>query len=89
MDGVDQYIITSFGWYPIYIFKKGQWYRINDTYSSSTGRHVSNTQIGYDKPLFNKSEMNALRSGVSPEKLLSNKYEKLVQKLKNELVGAT
>jgi hypothetical protein len=87
LNGVDQYVITSYGWYPIYIFKKGQWYRINDTYSSSTGRHVSNTQIGYDKPLFNKSEMNALRSGVSPEKLLSNKYEKLVQKLKNELVG--
>jgi hypothetical protein len=87
LDGVDQYIITSYGWYPIYIFKKGQWYKINDTYSSSTGRHVSNTQIGYDKPLFNKSEMNALRAGVSPEKLLSNKYEKLVQKLKNELIG--
>lgn len=87
LNGVDQYIITSYGWYPIYIFKKGQWYKINDTYSSSTGRHVSNTQIGYDKPLFNKSEMNALRSGVSPEKLLSNKYEKLVQKLKNELIG--
>jgi hypothetical protein len=87
LNGVDQYVITSYGWYPIYIFKKGQWYRINDTYSSSTGRHVSNTQIGYDKPLFNKSEMNALRSGVNPEKLLSNKYEKLVQKLKNELVG--
>lgn len=87
LNGVDQYVITSYGWYPIYIFKKGQWYRINDTYSSSTGRHVSNTQIGYDKPLFNKSEMNALRAGVNPEKLLSNKYEKLVQKLKNELVG--
>ena len=87
LNGVDQYIITSYGWYPIYIFKKGQWYKINDTYSSSTGRHVSNTQIGYDKPLFNKSEMNALRSGVNPEKLLSNKYEKLVQKLKNELIG--
>jgi hypothetical protein len=87
LDGVDQYIITSYGWYPIYIFKKGQWYKINDTYSSSTGRHVSNAQIGYDKPLFNKSEMNALRAGVSPEKLLSNKYEKLVQKLKNELIG--
>lgn len=87
LDGVDQYIITSYGWYPIYIFKKGQWYKINDTYSSSTGRHISNTRIGYDKPLFNKSEMNALRSGVSPEKLLSNKYEKLVQKLKNELIG--
>lgn len=87
LDGVDQYIITSYGWYPIYIFKKGQWYRINDTYSSSTGRHVRNTQIGYNKPLFNKSEMNALRAGVSPEKLLSNKYEKLVQKLKNELIG--
>ena len=87
LNGVDQYIITSYGWYPIYIFKKGQWYRINDKFSSSTARHVSNTQIGYDKPLFNKSEMNALRSGVSPEKLLSNKYEKLVQKLKNELIG--
>ena len=87
LNGVDQYIITSYGWYPIYIFKKGQWYKINDTYSSSTGRHVSNTQIGYDKPLFNKSEMNALRSGVNPEKLLSNKYEKLVQKLKNEVIG--
>lgn len=87
LNGVDQYIITSYGWYPIYIFKKGQWYRINDKFSSSTARHVSNTQIGYDKPLFNKSEMNALRSGVNPEKLLSNKYEKLVQKLKNELIG--
>jgi hypothetical protein len=37
------YVIKSYGWYPIFLFIKNQWYRTLDTYSSATRKHMSHS----------------------------------------------
>ena len=32
------YVVQSWGWYPVFLFKNDQWYSVNDTYSSSTSK---------------------------------------------------
>jgi len=74
--GDDQYVITSFGWYPIYLFRDGKWYKTSEHYSSSTGRHISNTNIGYRGQgitSLTPQEMNQLRSGVPVDRILNDK----------------
>jgi len=61
-----QYVITSWGWYPIYMFKDEKWYKTSEHYSSSTGRHISDTGLGYGGPSITAlmpDEMNRLRKG--------------------------
>ena len=41
--GVPYYKVTSYGWYPIYIFKDDKWYEVTQNYSSSTARQKSNS----------------------------------------------
>lgn len=35
------YIVTSYGWYPIFAFIDNVWYEVNDSYSSTTSKHMS------------------------------------------------
>lgn len=35
------YVVTSYEWYPIYLYINGQWYRVSNNYSSSTSKHLS------------------------------------------------
>ncbi len=44
----------SYGWYPIFVYKKGIWYQIVDSYSSSTGRQISNSNPNHWKA-YNKN----------------------------------
>lgn len=85
LNGVDQYIITSYQWYPIFIFKQGKWYKNANHYSSSTGRHISDTGIGYQTPKFSPGEMNAIRAGKNPDKVREEKYENFVKTHKNDI----
>lgn len=65
------YVITSYGWYPIYLFINNQWYRTLDTYSSSTRKHISHSNpVRYDSALhtevisLTKGEMERLMNGT-------------------------
>ena len=50
--GTEQYVVTSYTWYPIFIYKNNKWYKVSDSYSSSTGRHISSANMyGRDKEL--------------------------------------
>ena len=81
--GVDQYIVTSYGWYPILIYKNDTWYQVSNSYSSSTGRQLRHS-IPEDMPgaqyLLTANEMDNLKRGVSHQDIMKSKRESLKKK---------
>jgi hypothetical protein len=81
-NGVKYYVVKSYGWYPVYIYKEGKWYENFDRYSSSTGKQMSNVQpYAYNNDidtkvyLMSRNEMNMLESGYSHEDVMKKKKE--------------
>jgi len=37
----DRYIVLSYGYYPIYVYTKGQWYKNGNGYSMTTKKQMS------------------------------------------------
>lgn len=65
------YIVSSYSWYPIFLFKDNKWFRVSDNYSSSTSKHLSQSNpVRYNSGLqanvydVTRSEMDALVRGV-------------------------
>lgn len=84
------YIIISYQWFPIFIYRNGVWYEVTDRYSSSTGRqmaHVSpngwRREIKHETFLLTPNEMKQVIGGVSHEDLIKQKMEKLVGEKEN------
>lgn len=82
--GVPYYKVTSYGWYPIYIFKNDKWYEVTQNYSSSTARQKSNANpVEWSNELFDSvytltaEEMKLLERGYSHEDVMKNKVQKL------------
>lgn len=82
-NGVKQYIITSYDWYPIYIYKDRKWYSVNRPYSRSTGKQINQAGIGRSYPL-TPMEMNQLRNGNSIEDILKEKIKRVTGFLNGE-----
>jgi hypothetical protein len=83
-NGVKYYVVKSYGWYPVYIYKEGKWYENFDRYSSSTSKQMYNSQpYAYNNDidtkvyLMSKNEMNMLESGYSHEDVMKKKKESL------------
>ena len=64
------YVITSYQWYPIFLFIHNQWYRTLETYSNSTAKQISRVNpVRYDSGLrtdvkvVTKYEMERLMDG--------------------------
>jgi hypothetical protein len=83
-NGVPYYKVSSYEWYPIYIFKDDKWYEVTKSYSSSTGRQMSNSNpISYSSDEFGSvytltpEEMKLLERGYSHDYVMKNKVEKL------------
>lgn len=83
-NGNDQYVITSYNWYPIYIFKDDKWYEVTQSYSSSTGRQMSNVNpVTYRTNLdalvykLTSKEMEKLRRGFSHDQIMKSKFQSL------------
>lgn len=84
--GVEYYVVISYGWYPIYLFKDNHWYKVTDSYSSSTGRQMSNaspnqydSEIKEDVIYVSRKEMEKLQEGATYEQIMRGKVEGLVQ----------
>ena len=82
--GVPYYKVTSYGWYPIYIFKDDKWYEVTQNYSSSTARQKSNANpVSWGDDTFDSvytltsAEMKMLENGYSHEDVMKNKVQKL------------
>ena len=66
------YVIKSYGWYPIFLFINNQWYRTLDTYSSTTRKHM-----GQSNPVRYNSGLQANVIDVSQyeiERLMDGTY---------------
>jgi hypothetical protein len=64
------YVITSYGWYPVFLFINDQWYRTLDTYSPATRKQMSQVNpVKFDSNLnanvmsMTKGEMERLMDG--------------------------
>lgn len=86
LNGERQYVITSYNWYPIYIYKNRKWYEVSKTYSRSTGKQMTQTRVGRVYPL-TPMEMNQLRNGNSIEDILKNKVKKVTEFLNSEYLN--
>lgn len=85
-NGVDYYVVYSFGWYPIYLFKQGVWYEVTRRYSSSTGRQMSNanpvrydSNIGKEVVLVTQDEMKKLERSATIDDIMKNKVKSAVK----------
>ena len=81
-NGVKYYVVKSYGWYPVYIYKEGKWYENFDRYSSSTGKQMNrarpytyNNDIDTKVYLMSKNEMELLERGFSHEDVMKKKKE--------------
>jgi hypothetical protein len=81
-NGVKYYVVKSYGWYPVYIFKEGKWYENFDRYSNSTSKqmlksrpYTYNNKIDAKVYLMSKEEMQLLERGVSHEDVMKKKKE--------------
>jgi hypothetical protein len=85
-DGEEFYVVYSYGWYPIYLYKKGIWYEIIDTYSSSTGKHIRysypfryNSSIDKMVVLVDRDEMEKLQRNAGFDEIMKTKKDKLLR----------
>ena len=83
-NGVPYYKVTSYGWYPIYIYKDNKWYESIKSYSSSTSKQMSNANpVSWNDFLDNvvytltQDEMKMLEDGKSHEEIMQIKLKKL------------
>lgn len=81
---VPYYVVESYGWYPIYIFKNNRWYEITERYSSSTGRQMRNANpvewsdvLDDSVILTTRKEMEMLQMGATHEDILKHKRKSL------------
>jgi hypothetical protein len=81
-NGVKYYVVKSYGWYPVYIYKEGKWYENFDRYSNSTSKqmlrsrpYTYNSDIDTNVYLMSKKEMEMLESGFSHEDVMKKKKE--------------
>lgn len=85
--GEPQYIITSYNWYPIYIFKEGKWYVASESYSISTAKQMNQARIYKNTTYMSPKEMGELRRGKDIAEILKSKEENLTKDLKTLLMG--
>jgi hypothetical protein len=84
------YVIKSYNWYPIYVYKDGFWYEVTKRYSSSTGRQmsnvdpVSNDDLDAKVFLLTPDEMKLLLRGGNHDEIMNKKRE-LLMNMKSEL----
>jgi hypothetical protein len=83
------YIVLSYGWYPIYIYKYKKWFETSGTYSSSTSKQMRNTRptkwnskLGKQMLICDRTEMEQIRKGsITPEQLVVDKNNKFTESI--------
>ena len=75
------YVVQSWGWYPVFLFKNDQWYSVNDTYSSSTSKQMSQSRpriyfdnLNSDVVSVSKTEIKDLMNGKGLEDVEQKRY---------------
>lgn len=88
------YVVKSYGWYPIYLFIDNNWYRVSNSYSSSTAKHLSgsnpvryNSGLKANVYLVTHGEIINLMRGVSLDVIRGNRVTNFLSKLSDTLIG--
>lgn len=88
------YVVTSYNWYPIYLFINSQWYRVSNNWSSSTGKHLSNAnpnRKNYDSNLEQEvtsvtpDEIKSIMNGKSLTDVKTNRVSNFKEKFAEAL----
>jgi hypothetical protein len=84
--GNKYYVVESWGWYPVFIFRDGIWYENIDRYSSSTSRqmyrsqpypYTYNDKLDSKVYLLTRNEMGMIENGNSHEEVMKFKRDRL------------
>jgi hypothetical protein len=93
-NGEEYYVILSYGWYPIFLFKNGIWFENVNRYSSATGRQMRNAnpiknnwELKQEVYMLTTDDMKKLMRGQSLEQVLQNKTDKLISDKSSLLVN--
>lgn len=78
-----QYVVLSYDWYPIFLYKNGKWYEAKDGFSNSTKKQIINARPTYDTIRVSTGEMKDMRNGGSG---YEDKFEEIFEKCKG-LIG--
>ena len=87
------YIVYSWDWYPIFMYKYKRWFEVDDRYSSSTGKHMSNAtprryneKLGKTMYILSRKDMKDLRDGnQTVESVTKNKNQMFIDKIENQI----
>lgn len=88
------YVVTSYGWYPIFLFIKDQWYRVSNSYSSSTAKQIShanpvrwNSGLKANVISVTPDEIKKIRDGEEMGNIETKRVENFIQKFAKPLIG--
>jgi len=90
-NGVEQYVITSYGWYPILVFKNGKWYSVSERYSRATSKQYSNvTRDGiYDTTILRSKDLKSLVAGSDEEKIKNSRINEFMEDYKDDFLNSS
>ena len=90
-NGVEQYVIKSYGWYPILVFKNGKWYSVSERYSNSTSKQYNNvTRDGiYDTTTLRSKDLKNLVSGYDEEKIKNSRINEFMEDYKDNFLNSS
>lgn len=88
------YVVESYGWYPIFLFINNIWYRVSDSYSSSTAKHLSgsnpvryNSGLKSDVYSVTRSEIKDLKNGKSLDEIRRKRVTNFLSEFAKSLIG--
>lgn len=91
------YVVKSYGWYPIYLFIKNQWYKVSRNYSSSTSKHLWGShplrtktydeEIKSDIIMVTPDEMKRLIDGNELADVETDRVKRFMSDVKSKLIG--
>jgi hypothetical protein len=89
------YVIESYGWYPVYLFINNQWYKVSNSYSSSTSKQMAGAnpirRYGYDQNIKQQiitvtpDEIKSIRDGKSMDDIKTKRLTLFMDRLGNEM----
>ena len=90
-NGVEKYVITSYGWYPILVFKNGKWYSVSERYSRATAKQYSNvTRDGiYNTTTLRSKDLKRLVAGYGEEKIKNSRINEFMEDYKDDFLNSS
>ena len=79
--GVEQYVITSYGWYPILVYKNGKWHSVIERYSRSTIKQYGNVvrEGIYNTIPLRKEDIKRLVNGETLDEIQNNRINEFME----------